>query len=153
MHIILKTQVEQDIKSVFEGFDRELFIRLKPPGIGLKLLRFDGCRAGDIVELELNFGLFRQKWTSRITEFIENENEIYFVDEAEGKELPFFLSKWKHCHRIIKNGNGSDIVDDIHYSSPMGLTLLMYPAIWAQMAWRKPVYRKTFRKENLKNRQ
>lgn len=147
MRIILKTYVEQTPENVFEGFDQNLFIKLKPPGIGLKLIRFDGCEKGSIVELQLNFGLFKQRWKSTVTDFAKTAEEIYFVDEAEGKDLPFFLKKWKHRHRLVREGNGTYIIDEIEYTSPFGLNLLMYPALWMQFAWRKPIYRKTFRKE------
>ena len=146
MHIIIKTYVEEDLKTVFEGFNQELFLKLKPPGIGLKLLRFDGCEKGNIVQLELNFGLFKQGWTSEVTDMKKSEEEIFFIDEGEGKNLPFFLKKWKHTHRLLRTGNGTTIVDDIEYQSPFGLNLLSYPAIWMQMAWRKPIYKKLFRR-------
>ncbi len=146
MHIILKTFVEQDIKSVSDAFDKELFIKLKPPGIGLKILRFDGSSKGDTVELELNFGLFKQRWKSIISDSGVTEEEIFFVDESSGKDLPFFLKHWTHRHRLLKEGNGTTIVDDITFTSPYYLTAFFYPIIWAQMAFRKPIYRKTFRK-------
>jgi ligand-binding SRPBCC domain-containing protein len=145
MQIILKTKVEKDVNTVFEAFDLDLFKKLKPPGIGLKVLRFDGCKSGDIVELELNFGLFRQRWKSNITDSGTSEDGFYFVDESYGKDLPFFLSSWKHTHKICKDGEGSVISDEINFKSPFGL--LFYPAVWLQMFMRKPVYRKTFKKD------
>ena len=144
MQIILETRVEKDINTVFSGFDLELFKKLKPPGIGLKVLRFDGCQTGDIVQLELNFGLFKQKWKSTITDSGKNDNSYYFIDESYGKDLPFFLSSWRHKHIISKDSEGSIITDHITFKSPWGLSFLFYPAIWAQMAMRKPIYRKTF---------
>ena len=152
MRVILKTYVEESPEKVFEGFTRELFIKLKPPGVGLKLLQFDGCQKGSVVALELNFGLFKQRWTSLVTEFGKSEDEIFFVDESEGKDLPFFLKKWKHRHRLVKEGNGTFIIDEIDYQSPFGMNLLMYPALWMQFAWRKPIYRKSFRRKREKQR-
>lgn len=146
MHILIKTIVGQEINNVYEGFDKDLFLKLKPPGLSMKLLRFDGSEKGDIVQLELNFLLFKQKWTSTITKSEKSDDEIYFVDEAEGKELPFFLKKWKHKHRLIKDGDGTQIIDDIEYKSPFGFNLVLYPLLYLQMAYRKPIYRKTFRK-------
>lgn len=144
MHINIKTFVKKSPKEVFEKFDRDLFIKLKPPGIGLKILQFDGCKEGDVVQLELNFGFFRQRWKSLITEFFQDENQIYFIDEAYGKDLPFFLKDWKHKHIISKTDNGSAIIDDINYKAPFGLNLLTYPAVYFQMLFRKPVYKKEF---------
>jgi ligand-binding SRPBCC domain-containing protein len=148
MQIILKTKVEKDVNTVFDAFDLELFKKLKPPGIGLKVLRFDGCKTGDKVELELHFGLFKQKWKSVITDSGADEHGFYFIDEAYGKDLPFFLSHWKHRHIIAKDGEETVITDHINFKSPWGLSFLFYPAVWLQMAMRKPVYQKTFRKES-----
>ena len=144
MHINIKTFVKKSPAEVFEKFDRDLFVKLKPPGIGLKIIRFDGCNEGDVVELELNFGLFKQKWISRISEFVRTDNEIYFVDESYGKDLPFFLKAWKHKHIIKSSEKGTVIIDDINYKSPLGLNFLSYPAIYFQMWYRKPVYKKEF---------
>jgi ligand-binding SRPBCC domain-containing protein len=145
MQIILKTKVEKDVNTVFEAFDLELFKKLKPPGIGLKVLRFDGSNTGDIVELELNFVLFKQRWRSSITDSGKTDFGFYFIDESYGKDLPFFLSSWKHKHTISKEGEGAVISDEIDFKSPFGF--LFYPAVWLQMAMRKPIYRKIFRKE------
>ncbi len=150
MRILLKTFVEQTPEKVFEGFDQSLFLKLKPPGVALKLLRFDGSEQGDIVEMQLHFGLFKQKWTSTITDSGKSAEEIYFVDEASGKDLPFFLTKWKHRHRLIREGSGTLIVDEIDYKAPFGLNLLLYPALWMQFAYRKPIYRREFRKQEPK---
>lgn len=145
MQILLKTKVEQAPKEVMAAFDRELFIQLKPPGVGLKLLRFDGSETGDRIEMQLNFGLFKQNWRGRITDHGEERGGYYFVDEAEGEELPFFLKKWRHKHGVLPADSGSWIVDEIDYEAPSGLNLLLYPSLWLQFAYRKPIYRKYFR--------
>ena len=143
MKLIIKTKVEQDIQSVWQGFNEKLFIKLSPPFPPVKLLRFDGSLKGDKVALELNFLLFKQVWESLITEQNENKEEIYFVDK--GVQLPFFLKKWKHKHRIIKDGEGSIIADEIEFSAPIpGMELLLYPTLWLQFAYRKPIYKKVF---------
>ncbi len=66
MKIVVETQVEQGYLDVKAGFDQSLFLRLNPPFPPVKLLRFDGCQKGDLVSLELDFLLFRQKWKSAI---------------------------------------------------------------------------------------
>jgi ligand-binding SRPBCC domain-containing protein len=145
MKFSISTIVEQGYEKVFNSFNQELFIKLKPPGIGLKILRFEGCKTNDIVELELDFIFFKQYWKSTIIEDSHNDQEIYFIDSSTSNELPFFLKKWKHKHRIIKHKNGSKIIDEIDFRAPYGLDILIFPMIWAQMAWRKPIYRKFFR--------
>jgi ligand-binding SRPBCC domain-containing protein len=147
MQFELKTKVAQDFKQVFAGFDAELFAKLTPPLTKVRLLQFDGCKKGDIVSLELTmFWLLRQKWTSHITDAAESDEEIYFIDESEGKDLPFFLSKWRHQHRIIRDAEsgGAIIVDNITYRAPFGLNWLLRPVLWLQFAYRRPIYRRTF---------
>lgn len=120
-----------------------LFFRnlaLLPP---VNLVRYDGSATGDIVSMELNFLFFKQKWTSKITDNHTDSKEYYFVDE--GVELPFFLKRWKHKHRIIKEGASTIIRDEIEFKAPFGLlSLLLYPALYIQFAYRKPIYKKVF---------
>jgi len=144
MKIVIETTVEQDYLTVKEGFNESLFKKLAPPFPPVKLLRFDGSTTGDVVSLELNFIFFKQRWTSDIVADETTEKEFYFIDK--GVELPFFLKAWEHKHRIIKNGEGSIIRDEISYQGPFGLmTLLLYPALYLQFLYRKPIYRKIFR--------
>jgi len=143
MKITVSTRVDKNYLEVKEGFTEKLFLNLNPPFPPVKLLRFDGSSKGDIVVLELNFLIIKQKWTSKITADHTDENEFYFIDE--GIELPFFLKKWKHKHRVIKSGNGSLIKDEIDYTGKFGLmTLLLFPVLYGQFLYRKPVYKKIF---------
>tara|TARA_R110002020_G_scaffold353796_5_gene566641 strand:+ start:506 stop:940 length:435 start_codon:yes stop_codon:yes gene_type:complete len=143
MKIILSTKVNQDYIAVKNGFDETLFSKLNPPFPPVKLLRFDGSEKGDLVSLELNLLLFKQEWTSQITKNHTDEKEYYFVDE--GVSLPFFLKRWEHKHRIIKDGSHSIIRDEIEFEGSFGLlTLVLYPALYAQFAFRKPIYKKIF---------
>jgi ligand-binding SRPBCC domain-containing protein len=143
MKINLSTQVNQDYLSVKNGFDETLFSKLSPPFPPVKLARFDGSKVGDLVSLELDFLLFKQQWTSEISESQTTATEYYFVDI--GTQLPFFLKKWRHKHRIIKESNNSIIRDEIEFSAPFGLaTVLLYPAIYLQFLYRKPIYKKIF---------
>jgi len=147
MKLTIETKVEENYLKVKEGFTESLFTRLSPPFPPVKLLRFDGSSKGDLVSLELNFLLFRQKWTSQITEEKTDEKEFYFVDS--GVELPFFLKSWNHKHRIIRSGNDTIIRDEIEYSAPLGLlSLFLYPAMLFQFAYRIPIYKKVFKRTN-----
>jgi ligand-binding SRPBCC domain-containing protein len=144
MKLTLQTRVEQDYLSVKKGFDQTLFQKLSPPFPPVKLLRFDGSSTGDLVVLELNFLFFKQRWTSEITEDSTDEKEFYFIDE--GIELPFFLKTWRHKHRVIQDGTGSLIRDEINYTAPFGwMTVLLYPALLAQFAFRIPIYKRLFK--------
>lgn len=144
MKINIETQVQQDYLKVKDGFNETLFTKLSPPFPPVKLLRFDGSKTGDLVSLELNFLFFKQKWTSKITDDKTTEQEFYFIDK--GVELPFFLKEWQHKHRIINTKEGSIIRDEITYKSGFSLlTLLLYPALYIQFLYRKPIYRKIFK--------
>ena len=128
------------------GFTRQLFLALAPPFPRLRLHRFDGCRTGDVVEIELRTGLTNLRWTSRITaDGVLADGTHYFVDE--GQVLPPPLRYWRHRH-LVQPGpaGGSVIVDDLEYRTAYRwLDALLYPAMWAQFAWRRPIYRRWFR--------
>ncbi|QNE41357.1 hypothetical protein F1C16_18240 [Hymenobacter sp. NBH84] len=146
MHLLLRTRVAQPPARVLAGFDRALFESLAPPFPTLHLLRFDGSRPGDRVEIELAVGPKRWRWTSLITEAGQlPDGSQYFIDE--GQELPAPLRYWRHRHLIEPNprGLGSVIVEDITYRTGSRiLDVLLYPAMWAQFAYRRPVYRRVF---------
>ena len=145
MHLVLKTRVGQPLTAVWTGFDRALFDRLSPPFPPVEVVRFDGCRKGDVVHLRLNFLLFQQDWISLIIDQQTGTDEIYFIDKAT--QMPFFLHYWQHRHRLLRDGSGGTIiVDDITFQTPFQLTdYLMYPLLWLQFAYRKPIYRRIFR--------
>ena len=146
MHVILRTAVAQPPAQVMAGFTRELFIALAPPFPKLRLLRFDGCRTGDQVEIELDTLVKRLLWTSLIVDDGQlADGTLFFVDE--GQTLPPPLRYWRHRH-LIQPGpqGGSIIVDDLEYrTATPALDALLYPAMWTQFAWRKPIYRRWFR--------
>ncbi len=146
MNFKIKTQVAQDYKTVFNQFDESLFKALKPPLIGLKVKRFDGSQLNSEVHVELNILGVKKLWVSKITEFQQTDTECYFTDTSSGNNLPPPLKNWKHKHLIVKQGTGSMIVDDVTYTSGWKLLDgLLYPVLYFQFAWRKPVYRKYFK--------
>jgi ligand-binding SRPBCC domain-containing protein len=144
MQMTIRTKVDQPYLKVKEGFDEKLFTSLNPPYPKVKLQRFDGCRRGDVVKMQLQFGFADQRWESLITD--DDTTNAYFFFQDEGIHLPFFLNSWKHQHWVKKTNEGtSEIVDHVHYSSGSVLTdLLLYPVMKAQFLYRQPVYRKIF---------
>lgn len=138
MKILIKTPITKDYHEVFALFNRELFIALKPPVVNLVVERFDGCKKGDEVHLNIN----GQRWVSHITEFYESDDEIYFIDI--GVIIPPPLSNWKHIHRIVRTGQGScEVIDDIEFTT--GNTFLdkiIYPAFYTMFLLRRPIYKK-----------
>ena len=149
MKINIETKVNENYKSVYERFDEQLFLALKPPLMPLELLRFDGSAKGDQVHLKLGLGALAMRWDALIIEDGISETECYFIDE--GIQLPFFLKKWKHRHRILKVDNDTSIiVDDIYFETPNSvLDYLLYPMMYLQFYMRKPVYKKYFNGEKI----
>ena len=146
MHVTLRTAVSQPPAVVMAGFTRELFVALAPPFPRLRLLRFDGCHSGDRVEIELDTLVKRLSWTSLIVDDgTQPDGTHFFVDE--GQVLPPPLHFWRHRHLIQPGPNGgSVIVDALEYRTASRLLdALIYPAMWAQFAWRRPIYRRWFR--------
>ncbi|GAB2858627.1 SRPBCC family protein [Hymenobacter ruber] len=146
MHVTLRTAVSQSPAAVMAGFTRELFVALAPPFPRLRLLRFDGCRTGDRVEIELDTLVKRLPWTSLIVgDGVQPDGTHFFVDE--GQILPPPLRFWRHRHLIQPGPNGgSVIVDALEYRTASRLLdAVIYPAMWAQFAWRRPIYRRWFR--------
>jgi ligand-binding SRPBCC domain-containing protein len=145
MQLKLRTKVKQDYLKVKEGFNEKLFLSLNPPFPPVKLKEFGGCKKGDIVQLELNFIFFKQNWISEITFDDTSSSKFQFVDE--GTTLPFFLSYWKHHHIVERiNEDESYIIDDIKFKSPfILLDFLLFPVLWLQFAYRKPIYKRIFK--------
>ena len=145
MRVIIKTAVIQLPPEVMSGFTQALFVALAPPFPRLRLLRFDGCRTGDRVEIELDTVVKRLPWTSLIVaDGQQPDGTLFFVDE--GQVLPPPLRYWQHRH-LVQPGpqGGSIIVDDLEYRTASRLLdVLLYPAMWAQFAWRRPIYRRWF---------
>lgn len=143
MKIYLATKVAQKPADVFAKFDVDLFNKLTPPGIKVSLDRFDGCKKNDEVHLVLDFIFFKQKWNSLIIDSGNDTDGFYFVDV--GIKLPFFLKTWKHVHRIDFCQDGSKIIDDICFKTGLLVTdYLLYPILYFQFLYRKPVYKRIF---------
>ncbi|RNI32354.1 hypothetical protein EFA69_03255 [Rufibacter immobilis] len=145
MKLHLQTPVAQPYQTVLEGFTVDLFRALSPPFPRLKILRFEGSFPGDRVEVELQAGFIRRRWTSLITEREITAQEAWFTDE--GQELPFPLTYWRHRHLISRSGDHSIIQEQIEYRTPSRLLdLLLYPIMYVMFAVRGPVYQRFFGK-------
>lgn len=144
MNIKISTKVNQSLLQVWEGFNLELFSKLAPPFPPVEVKEFGGCLKGDKVHLQLNFILFKQDWISDIIDQQSTDTEIYFIDK--GTKLPFFLSYWQHKHRLVKDGTGTIIIDEIAFRTPTIITdYLFYPLMYLQFLYRKPIYQKVFK--------
>ncbi|MFT7198222.1 MAG: ligand-binding SRPBCC domain-containing protein [Marinoscillum sp.] len=146
MRLKVSTPIHAPLKIVKDGFTRELFLSLNPPFPKVALKKFDGCKKGDIVAIELNFLLFRQMWVSEIIEESYEGDAWLFIDE--GTELPFFLKTWHHTHRVVQNAAATSIIhDEITFTTGTLLTdILLFPGLLLQFLYRKPKYRAFFRR-------
>jgi len=141
MKLIIETKVQSNIDDVFKGFDEKLFVKLNPPLMPGKLIRFDGSKEGDEVHLDFPLGF---KWISHIVADEQTNDTYYFKDV--GVKLPFPLKKWEHQHIIKRiNNNESKIIDNIDYHTfSTILDYIIYPFMWLIFAYRKPIYKKSF---------
>lgn len=142
MKINLTTQVENhSVKDIFNRFDEKLFLKLAPPFPKFKLLRFDGCQVGNLVEVELAMPWGKEFWQSSIVDFYESDTEIYFIDQ--GTVLPSFLKQWKHTHRIKRiNERQSEISDEITFECKHSWQIpFIFPGTYFQMFYRKNIYK------------
>lgn len=131
------------LDKLIAGFNVQLFRALSPAFPAVRILRFDGVKKDDLVELELNFFIFRWRWVSRIISSGYRENGFVFIDY--GIELPPFLSFWEHHHILESGTDGSLIRDEITFSPgrgwPFWLVRLM---IRIQMQPRAGIYKRWF---------
>jgi ligand-binding SRPBCC domain-containing protein len=141
--ILISTFVPQQLETVRDGFNEQLFQKLTPPFIHSSIVEFGGCRKGDRVVLKVGLPGLTQIWESLITAEGSSDDLWFFVDE--GIRLPFPLKRWQHKHLVKKAEEGSVIVDDIIYSTGFVLSdYLVYPFLWFMFYWRKPVYKRYF---------
>jgi len=145
MNLKFRTEVTSSLEGVKQGFDRSLFLQLKPPLIQLVLDRFDGCEVGDEIHLRVGIPGALQTWVSRITFHHYDGDSWSFVDE--GNPLPFPLRQWLHRHGVRRLASGgAEISDEISYSCGNRiLDLLILGPLWLSFAGRASVYRRVFR--------
>ncbi len=144
MNLNFRTKVAAPLEQVKKGFDRSLFLRLKPPLIQLVLERFDGCETGHEIHLRVGLPGALQTWISKITSHKLERDSWSFVDE--GSSLPFPLKNWRHHHivKILPSG-GSLILDEITFSCGSRiLDLLLLGPLWFSFAGRASVYQSVF---------
>ena len=144
MRLLLTTALTApDPYVVLARFDEALFRALAPPFPQLDVTRFDGCRPGDTVALVMDWGVGRQTWVSRITDAGQTPTAAWFTDE--GQMLPWPFRQWRHHHRVDADPRtgGTIITDDLTYhTASLVLDWFARPALWALLAYRKPIYRK-----------
>ncbi len=144
MKLYFETIIPLPYEAVKSRFNQELFIYLAPPLIPFHLKKFEGCKKGDLVQIELGTWPFLQEWLSLITSEEDNDKGWSFVDE--GKKLPWPLKNWHHHHRVDKvSEKECCIIDEINFScSPSILTIFFKPFLYLVFSIRPKRYRKFF---------
>jgi ligand-binding SRPBCC domain-containing protein len=143
MHFEVRTKVGGHYRQVFAKFDQDLLLKLVMPGMKLQLLHFDyPPKVGGKIHIRVTiFGMIKQEWKNDFTSYTINENECAFVDE--GRQMPWPLKQWRHNHRVVKIQDGTEIVDDVTFAtSNKLLDVLMFPVVWMQFRYRRPIYRR-----------
>ena len=139
MNITLKSKVPQDLTSVYNRFDGNLFKFLLPPGA--QLIEFGGSKKGDIVHLKLPLA---GEWISEITEDGMSQDMRYFIDEA--KTLPFPLKKWKHKHVLHGIGESTVIEDNMSFTTGNIIAdIIIYPVLLLSFVPRLWQYKSYFK--------
>lgn len=141
----LTCKVSASMPYVWKLFTADLLAKLAPPFPIARIIRFDGCQANDQVVIELDFLLYKTRWTSIITSYQTNGQSHVFVDE--GTQVPFGIIQWRHEHRIESiNAQETKVIDKIHFQTNYKLLdLLLFPLIWGMIAYRMPLYKKHLR--------
>lgn len=144
MNLYFETFIPLSVEIVKNNFTQELFLYLAPPFVPFHLKKFDGCKEGDIVRIDLGVWPMKQEWESLITKDSYSDQGWLFVDE--GKKLPFPLSYWHHSHRVEKIDEKScRIIDDINFScKPQFINPLMKPILYLMFFIRPKRYQKFF---------
>jgi uncharacterized protein len=109
--------VPRPLDEVFEFFSKaENLQELTPAWLHFRILSVDPApvRMGTLIKYSLRWKFFPIRWT---TEIIEWEPPYRFVDvQLKG---PYKL--WHHEHRFVAEGNGTRIIDEVHYLLPFGV--------------------------------
>lgn len=147
MRLLIKTRVSGNYQKVFAGFDESLLLKLTPPGMKLRLVKADPPdQVGGGIHLHVTvLGIIRQEWKNDFHSHEIKENECHFVDV--GRLMPFPFKYWRHDHRVQRDGDNARIVDDITYRCRLKLLeWLVFPIVWLQFRYRRPIYRRHFGK-------
>lgn len=142
----VSTQIhELTPEEVYRVFNYDLLWALSPPFAKPRAVLYEGNRPGHRMVFGLVTPLGTKHWAGRVTEEGHTANEIYFVDE--GEQMPFGLRLWRHKHRMIRNGAGTLLRDEVRFETRNPLfTALLFPVLYAQFIYRKPRYEKCIRR-------
>jgi len=145
----IQTNIGASMSFVWSQFNEELLKKISPPFPKVNIQRFDGCKTGDLVILEINLIFTHVIWSSEITYTNQDSNQSVFIDE--GIKVPFGITLWKHEHSIIKIDEGQCYIQDFvtYKTSNVFLDMILFPFLWGMIFYRKPFYLKYLTNRNL----
>jgi len=145
----IQTKIGASMSFVWSQFNEELLKKISPPFPKVNIQRFDGCKTGDLVILEINLIFTHVIWSSEITYTNQDSNQSVFIDE--GIKVPFGITLWKHEHSIIKIDEGQCYIQDFvtYKTSNVFLDMILFPFLWGMIFYRKPFYLKYLTNRNL----
>jgi len=121
---------------------------ITPPGISVKILSIElPLKLGSEIVLNVTqFGLIRNKWHIKLTEFVENK----LITDTQIKG-PFAL--WKHKHIFEDKGETTLMTDEIEFKLPFGiLGDIAYSVFVARLIRNQFEYRQKVTKKILESR-
>jgi len=121
---------------------------ITPPGISVKILSIElPLKLGSEIDLNVTqFGLIRNKWHIKLTEFVENK----LITDTQIKG-PFAL--WKHKHIFEDKGETTLMTDEIEFKLPFGiLGDIAYSVFVARLIRNQFEYRQKVTKKILESR-
>lgn len=138
----IQTKIGAAMPFVWSQFNEALLRKISPPYPKVNIKRFDGCKEGDLVILEINLLFIRVIWSSKISYSKQDDKQSTFIDE--GITVPFGITHWKHEHSIIKiDDSQCYILDFVTYkTSNVFLDMILFPFLWGMIFYRKPFYKK-----------
>jgi len=127
------------LRQAKKAFNNISFLRhlimLQP----VKVIKWDGTFNGATAHMRFWFFGWRD-FKVKHSENLENDESFSFKDI--GVVLPFGLSKWEHTHKVIYSNNSLKIIDDISFSRPGKLILiLIFPILIFPIFIRRILYR------------
>ncbi|MBK6878262.1 MAG: SRPBCC family protein [Ignavibacteria bacterium] len=121
---------------------------ITPPGISVKILSIElPLKLGSEIVLNVTqFGLIRNKWHIKLTEFVENK----LITDTQIKG-PFAV--WKHKHIFEDNGETTLMTDELEFELPFGiLGDIAYSVFVARLIRNQFEYRQKVTKKILESR-
>ena len=121
---------------------------ITPPGISVKILSIElPLKLGNEIVLNVTqFGLIRNKWHIKLTEFVENK----LIADTQIKG-PFAV--WKHKHIFEDKGETTLMTDEIEFKLPFGiLGDIAYSVFVARLIRNQFEYRQKVTKKILESR-